>query len=175
MSKFELIKYPAPVLRKPTETIKEIDAELIQTADEMLTLMYEKNGVGLAGPQAGISKRIAVIDLREDHHPVYVLINPRVVKREGAVETEEGCLSLPEIFTDVKRAERVKVEYIDREGETRSIEAEGLFARALQHEIDHLNGVLFIDRIGETRRRLLAAQLRALTEEFEGKNGKHAH
>jgi peptide deformylase len=172
MSKLQLITYPAPILRKQADAVKDVDGELIQTAEELLTLMYENNGIGLAAPQAGISRRVLVIDLREDGRPVYVLINPQITKREGLVENEEGCLSLPEIFGEVKRAERVEVSYIDRDGESRTLEAEGMLARALQHEIDHLNGVLFIDRIGETRRQALTPQLRALAEEFEGKNAK---
>jgi peptide deformylase len=152
-----------------------VDGGLIETADEMLALMYESNGIGLAGPQAGIPKQMAVIHIREDDHPPLILINPRIIKREGTAEVEEGCLSLPEIFADVKRAERVQVAFIDRNGESKIIEAEGILARALQHEIDHLNGVLFIDRLGETRRRLLAPQLRALTEDLEETNGKHEH
>lgn len=175
MSKFKLVKYPAPILRKQAETVKNVDGDLIETAGEMLTLMYESNGIGLAGPQAGIPKQMAVIHIREDDQqpPPLILINPRIIKREGALEVEEGCLSLPEIFADVKRAERVQVAFIDRNGESKIIEADGLLARALQHEIDHLNGVLFIDRLGETRRRLLAPQLRALTE--ASPNGNHEH
>ncbi|RJP25873.1 MAG: peptide deformylase [Candidatus Abyssobacteria bacterium SURF_5] len=171
MSKLQLTTYPAPILRKQAEPVKNVDGELIQTAEEMFTLMYENRGIGLAAPQAGISRRLLVIDLREDNQPVYIMINPQITKREGLVETEEGCLSLPEIFGDVKRAERVQVSFIDRDGESRILEAEGMLARAVQHEIDHLNGVLFIDRIGETRRQLLTPQLRALAEAFEGKNG----
>jgi peptide deformylase len=172
MSRLQLITYPASILRKQADAVKNVDGELVQTAEEMLALMYENNGIGLAAPQAGISRRVLVIDLREDGRPVYILINPQITKREGLVETEEGCLSLPEIFGEVKRAERVEVAYIDRDGESRTLEAEGMLARAIQHEIDHLNGVLFIDRIGETRRQALAPQLRALAEEFEGKNAK---
>jgi peptide deformylase len=175
MSKLQLIKYPAAILRIQAEPVKNVTDELIKTAEEMLALMYERNGVGLAGPQAGVSKKIAVIDIREDNRPIYILINPQILKREGSVEYEEGCLSLPEIFGDVTRAERVRVSYIDRDGKEQELEAEGLLARALQHEIDHLNGVLFIDRLGETRRLSLAPQLKALAEAVEGNNGKHEH
>jgi peptide deformylase len=167
MSNLRLFKYPAPILRKQAVAVKNVDGDLIKTAEEMLTLMYENKGVGLAGPQAGISKRVLVLDLREDNQPVYIMINPKIIKREGLVETEEGCLSLPEVFGDVKRAERVQVSYIDRDGNEQLLEAEGLFARAIQHEIDHLNGVLFIDRLGDTRRQVLAPQLRALAEASE--------
>ncbi|UCD58312.1 MAG: peptide deformylase [Candidatus Hydrogenedentota bacterium] len=169
MSKLDLAIYPARVLRRQAKLVKNVDAGLIKTADEMFALMYENNGIGLAGPQVGLSKRILVIDLRQDNHPVYVMINPRVTKRDGEIEIEEGCLSLPDVFGEVKRAERVQVSYVDRNGEEQTLEAEGLLARAIQHEIDHLNGVLFIDRLGETRRQLLEQQLRALAESAEGK------
>jgi len=174
MSKLRLFKYPAPILRKQALTVKNVDGDLIKTAEEMLTLMYENKGIGLAGPQAGISKRVLVLDLREDNQPVYVMINPKITKREGSAETEEGCLSLPEIFADVKRAARVQVSYVDRDGNEQLLEAEGFLARAIQHEIDHLNGVLFIDRLGDTRRQVLAPQLRALAEETEKKDEENA-
>ncbi|GAB4339472.1 MAG: peptide deformylase [Candidatus Abyssubacteria bacterium] len=165
MSKLQLRIYPDPILRKQAESVKDVDGKLIETADEMFALMYENSGIGLAGPQVGLSKRILVLDLRQDNMPVYVMINPTITKREGLAEIEEGCLSLPEIFGEVKRAERVQVSYVDRDGEERTLEAEGLLARAIQHELDHLNGVLFIDRIGETRRQLLLPQLRSLAED----------
>lgn len=169
-----LVTYPAPVLRKQAADIKNVNDDLIKTADEMLAVMYENKGIGLAGPQVGVSMRILVLDLRQDNRPVYVMINPRVTKREGEAEIEEGCLSLPDIFGEVKRAERVQVSYIDRDGEERTLEAEGLLARAIQHEIDHLNGVLFIDRLGETRRQLLVPQLHELAESSKGKSGENA-
>ena len=174
MSKLRLFKYPAPILRKQALTVKNVDGDLIKTAEEMLTLMYENKGVGLAGPQAGISKRVLVLDLREDNQPVYVMINPKITKREGSAETEEGCLSLPEIFADVKRAARVQVSYVDRDGNEQLLEAEGFLARAIQHEIDHLNGVLFIDRVGDTRRQVLAPQLRTLAEATEKEDKENA-
>ncbi len=174
MPMLRLVTYPAPILRKQAAAVKNLDDDLIKTADEMFTVMYENNGIGLAGPQVGVSRRILVLDLRQDGQPVYVMINPRVTKREGEVENEEGCLSLPDIFGEVKRAERVQVSYVDRNGEEQTLEAEGMLARAIQHEIDHLNGVLFIDRLGETRRQLLTPQLRELAETSEGKSGEDA-
>ncbi len=169
-----LFKYPAPILRKQALAVKNVDGNLITTAEEMLTLMYENKGIGLAGPQAGISKRVLVLDLREDNQPVYIMINPKITKREGSIETEEGCLSLPEIFADVKRAEHVQVSYVDRDGNEQVLEAEGLFARVIQHEVDHLNGVLFIDRLGDTRRQVLAPQLRALIDATEKEDKEDA-
>jgi len=174
MSKLQLVTYPAPVLRRQASVVKNVDGELIKTADDMFEVMYENSGIGLAGPQVGLSNQIFVIHVRQDELPSYVLINPRVTRREGEVETEEGCLSLPDIFGDVKRSEYVQVRYVDRNGEEKTLEAEGLLARAIQHEIDHLNGVLFIDRLGETRRQLLDQQLRALAESAKGETNEHA-
>ena len=169
MSKLQLVTYPASVLRRQASAVENVDGELIKMADEMFEIMYENAGIGLAAPQVGLSNQVLVIDVRQDDLPTYVLINPRVIKREGEVEAEEGCLSLPEIFGEVKRAERVQVRYVDQNGEEQTLEAEGLLARAIQHEMDHLNGVLFIDRLGETRRRLLDQQIRALAESSDGK------
>jgi peptide deformylase len=174
MSKLQLVTYPAPILRRQASVVKNVDGELIKTADDMFEVMYENSGIGLAGPQVGLSNQILVIHVRQDELPSYVLINPRVTKREGETEAEEGCLSLPDIFGDVKRAEYVQVRYVDRNGEEKTLEAEGLLARAIQHEIDHLNGVLFIDRLGETRRQLLDQQLRALAESAKGETNEHA-
>jgi peptide deformylase len=154
--------------------VKSVDVPLIKVADEMFSVMYENNGIGLAAPQVGLSKRVLVIDVRQENQPVYIMVNPRITRREGEIEAEEGCLSLPEVFGQVKRAERVQVAYIDREGEERTLEAEGLLARAIQHEIDHLNGVLFSDRVTETHKKLLEQQLRALAESAKEKGGGHA-
>jgi peptide deformylase len=139
-------------------------------ADEMFDLMYENHGIGLAAPQVGLSKRLLVIDVREDGQPVYVMINPRIVKREGDVPGEEGCLSFPDVFGEVKRAERIEVAYVDRDGEERILEAEGMFARVIQHEIDHLNGVLFIDRLDKSHRHVIDPQLSELVD--AAKQGK---
>ena len=160
--KLNLVTYPGPVLRKQAAAVKDVDGELIKTAEEMFSIMYENHGVGLAAPQVGVSRRFVVIDVREDGRPVYIMINPRLTRREGEAETEEGCLSLPDVFGEVKRAERIEVTYVDGEGEEQKLEAEGLLARAIQHEIDHLNGVLFIDRLEKSRRRLVEQQLHEL-------------
>ncbi len=165
-----LVTYPAPVLRRTAKAVKEVSGELIKTSDEMFSIMYENHGIGLAAPQVGLSKRVLVMDLRQDGLPVYVMINPRITQRECLSEAEEGCLSLPDVFADVKRAERVVVEYVDRDGEERTLEAEGMLARAVQHEIDHLNGVLFVDRLGESRRQTVAPQLRELAEKAKEKS-----
>lgn len=133
-----------PVLRKPALEVKRFDAALGRLLDDMAESMYYYEGVGLAAPQIGISKRIVVIDANESG--LLELINPEIVFAEGEEVDIEGCLSVPQTYGEVKRAARVKVIAQNRLGERIEIEAEGLLARALQHEIDHLQGVLFIDR-----------------------------
>ena len=164
MVQIRLVTYPGPVLRKKASAIKNVDGKLIETADAMFEMMYENNGIGLAGPQIGMSKRLLVLDIRQDGRPNYVMINPRITRREGSIDAEEGCLSLPDVFGDVNRAERVEVAFVDRDGEEQILEAEGLLARVIQHEIDHLNGVLFIDRLDKARRRAVEQALRELSQ-----------
>ena len=175
MSPLRLVTYPGPVLRKQAKSIKNVDGKLIETAGEMFEVMYENSGIGLAAPQVGLSKRLLVLDIRQDGFPDYIMINPRITRREGSVEAEEGCLSVPELFGEISRAELIEVAYIDRDGEGQILEAEGLLARVIQHELDHLNGVLFIDRLEKSRRKGLEQQLRELAEATKERNaGKNA-
>lgn len=159
----QLCYYGDPVLRKRAKPIAEIaDAEL-QLAEQMLmTLEAIGNGIGLAATQVGVLKRVIVIDIGEVDEQVYetlVLFNPEILSSDGEIVAEEGCLSIPDVTADVKRPERVVVEGINAERKPVHIEADGLVARVLQHEIDHLNGVLFIDRISGLKRRLLSDEL----------------
>jgi peptide deformylase len=164
MPPLRLVTYPGPVLRKQAKSIKNVDGKLIEIAGEMFEVMYENSGIGLAAPQVGISQRMLVLDLRQDGFPDYIMINPRIIRSEGSVDAEEGCLSVPELFGEINRAELVEVAYIDRDGEEQILQAEGLLARAIQHEIDHLNGVLFIDRLERSQRKAIEQQLRELAE-----------
>jgi peptide deformylase len=154
MSVREIKKYPDKALREKTHRVTDCDAELDKLIDDMIETMYAAPGVGLAANQVGVSKQVAVIDvgLRDEKSPLFVLINPEIVKLEGEVEAEEGCLSVPDYTTVLKRAMKVCVKGLDRNGKPVEIEAEGLLARALQHEIDHLNGILFVDRMGRIRK-----------------------
>ncbi len=159
----QLCYYGDPVLRKRAKPVAEItDAEL-QFAEQMfMTLEATGNGIGLAATQVGILKRIIIINIGEVDDEVYeplVLFNPEILSAEGEIVAEEGCLSIPDVTADVKRPERIVVEGINAERESIRIEADGLLARVLLHEIDHLNGVLFIDRIGGLKRRLLSDAL----------------
>jgi len=149
MSVLPIVKYGDAVLRQPTKPVGDIDAALQKLIDDMVDTMYAAPGVGLAANQVGISKRLAVIDLTVGKKPgnLHIFINPEIVELEGQITEEEGCLSIPDFVEVVTRPERVKVRYTDRNGEQREIRGEGLMARALCHEIDHLNGNLFIDHL----------------------------
>jgi peptide deformylase len=144
-----IVKYGDVVLREPTKPVGEIDAALQKLIDDMVDTMYAAPGVGLAANQVGISKRLAVIDLTVGKKPgnLHIFINPEILELEGQITEEEGCLSIPDFVEVVTRPERVKVRYTDRNGQQREIRGEGLMARALCHEIDHLNGNLFIDHL----------------------------
>jgi peptide deformylase len=150
----EILKYPHPVLKKRSREVDRIDGELTQLIQDMTETMYDAGGVGLAAPQVGVSRRVIVVDVSpiDPRHPFFVMINPAVVSEEGEVEHEEGCLSVPECLEKVKRKEKVRVRGISAEGKEVEISGEGILAFALQHEIDHLNGVLIIDRVSPLKR-----------------------
>jgi peptide deformylase len=155
MALLEIKKYPDKILKHKTSELTDIDAQTQNIVDDMIETMYRASGIGLAANQVGISQRLCVIDLslRESNKiPLIVLINPVVVQKEGVVDSEEGCLSIPGYMTSIKRAEKVLVKGLNREGKPIEVEGDGLLARALQHEIDHLDGLLFIDRMSPIRR-----------------------
>lgn len=162
----QLRYYGDPVLRKKAEPVAEItDAELRLAEDMLITMYATGNGIGLAATQVGVLKRFLIVDVGAEDDAEYepvMLFNPEILSAEGEIVAEEGCLSIPRVTADVKRPERVVVEGINVEREPVRIEADGLLARALQHEIDHLNGVLFIDRLSGLRRQLLAGKLRQI-------------
>ena len=133
------------ILREKCPEIKEITPEILRLIDDMVETMHSADGIGLAAPQIGIPKRLVVIDIQEGD--IMVLVNPRVVEQSGEDLAIEGCLSFPGLYGEVPRASRVKVEAMNKDGEIVVVDADGLLARALQHEIDHLNGVLFVDRV----------------------------
>lgn len=154
MAVLEIKKYPETVLKQKAAPVASIDDDLQVLIDSMVETMYAAPGVGLAAPQVGVSKRLAVIDVstKDSGEPLIVIINPMIVHSEGAVEFEEGCLSIPEYTARVTRAERLVVRALDRKGKQIEIESEGILAIALQHEIDHLDGLLIIDRISPIKR-----------------------
>ena len=164
-----VVKYPDPVLSKKGAAVTDFGPELAQFVQEMWASMYAAHGIGLAAPQIGVSKRITVIDVSFKERPDerLVLINPEIIEREGKQFEEEGCLSLPEIREKVQRAARVKVRAQDVNGEFFEAEGEELLARAMQHEIDHLDGVLFIDRLSPLKRDLVKRRIRKLQKNGE--------
>jgi peptide deformylase len=164
-----VLKYPDPILAKPGAPVTEFDDDLAQLVEEMFDSMYAAEGIGLAAPQIGISKQITVIDVSFKERPEekLVLINPEVVDREGRQVEEEGCLSLPEIRAKVERASWVKVRAQNVLGEWFEVEGEELLARALLHEIDHLHGILFIDRLSRLKRDLTLRRIKKLQKNGE--------
>jgi peptide deformylase len=152
MAILDIVTYPDPVLKTPAAPVEKVDAELKKLLDNMGETMYAADGVGLAAPQVGILKRIIVLDVSDDRSSLVKLINPVITSRSGEVPSEEGCLSIPEFRETISRSQRVAVEAQTPEGSTIKIEAEGLLAMCLQHEIDHLDGVLFIDRLSRLKR-----------------------
>jgi peptide deformylase len=158
MAVLEIKKYPATVLRKKAEKVKEISGEIEKLIEDMIETLTLSKGVGLAAPQVGESKRVIVIKPGEEF---IAFINPRIVKKSKEVESkEEGCLSFPELFINIKRPKRVEVVALNRKGEEVKVSADSFTARVFQHEIDHLDGVLFINKIGFWQRLGLKKELK---------------
>lgn len=172
MSILEILKYPDPKLKKKSLPIEKIDDDLLQLIKNMAETMYAAPGVGLAAPQVGCPLRLAIIDIThaDEKKDMIVLINPEIVSVEGECTWDEGCLSVPDYNEEVKRKEKVVVRYQDLQGNKCEIAGEGLLAIALQHEIDHLDGVLFIDRISSLKRALYRRKVQK--EKKEKKEGK---
>ncbi len=157
MTLLDILTYPDKFLRKKVEPVENIDAEVKQIIADMAETMYNAPGMGLAATQVGINKRIIIYDISgpEDNLKLEVLINPIILESEGTVVSEnEGCLSVPDFRSDVKRSAWVKVEALDRDGVPVHIETDGIHATVLQHEIDHLDGILFIDKISTLKREM---------------------
>ena len=155
MAALELVKAPDPRLKLVSQPVADVDKALRRFMDDMVETMYAENGIGLAAIQVGVPKRVAVIDLDPggpNSKQLYI-VNPRIVEASGELSTfHEGCLSVPEVWDDVKRPARLSVEYTDEHGAKQTVTADGLFATCLQHEIDHLNGRLFIDHLSKLKR-----------------------
>ena len=158
-----ILTYPDKFLRQPTRLIEDIDGTTQKMIEDMSFTMYEAKGAGLAAIQVGFDKSLIIYDVSpsEENRSLQVLINPRIVESNGRIiSEEEGCLSVPDLRADVKRAESVLVEGLDREGKPLRIDAEGHLAIVLQHEIDHLNGILFIDHISALKRELYKRRIK---------------
>jgi len=148
MAILEIKKFNDPVLRKKCEKVKEVDKKVIKLIVDMVQTMKEGQGIGLAAPQVGVSKRVIVVQTDLGGQRILALVNPKIIKKSQEKEMdEEGCLSFPGIFLEIKRAKEVEIEGLDIKGKKIKLKAKGLLARVFQHEIDHLDGILFIDRI----------------------------
>ena len=152
MSRLEILHYPDPRLRRRAEPVSVVDDEVRRLIDDMLETMYDAPGIGLSAPQVDVAKRVVTIDVSKDRSEPVCLVNPEIRSVVGETETEEGCLSFPGVYELVKRPEKVRVCALDRKGHSREVEAEGLLAVCIQHEIDHLDGRLFVDYLSRLKR-----------------------
>lgn len=163
----KIVKYPEPVLSQPGEPVTEFDAELKKLVDDMFETMYASQGIGLAAPQVAVAKRVTIVDLSQGKDPAQklVLVNPEVTFREGKQYEEEGCLSFPEIREKVQRAAKVRIRAQDLKGKWFEMDGEELLSRAFQHEIDHLDGMLFIFRMSSLKRDIVLRKIRKMQRE----------
>lgn len=159
MAKLEILKFPDPRLRQKAKPIERVDDAIRRLADDMLETMYDAPGIGLAATQVGVAKQLIVIDVSEERNQPLVLINPEIVNAEGEETMEEGCLSVPGFYETVKRAERVEVRALDRDGNPLELNLDGLLAVCVQHEIDHLHGKLFVDYLSKLKRERIRKKL----------------
>jgi peptide deformylase len=159
MALLPILEFPDPRLRTRAQPVQEVDAALRRLIDDMFETMYAAPGIGLAATQVNVHKRLLVIDISEKHNEPLALINPEIVAREGVEESEEGCLSVPGIYDKVSRADRIRVRALDRNGKQIEFDAEGLLAVCIQHEMDHLDGKLFVDYLSDLKRTRIRKKL----------------
>lgn len=169
MSLLRILHYPEPVLAKKAEPVPEINDSIKKLAADMAETMYAAPGVGLAAPQVGVSQRLIVLDCAGKEEPPHLItaVNPEIVDEEGECFEEEGCLSVPAFYARVKRSAAVRVRFLDLENRIVEIEADGLLAIAFQHEIDHLDGVLFVDHLSSLKKGLFKKKYRKILEQLE--------
>ncbi len=160
MAILRILEVPHPMLKRRAAPVERVDEEIRRLVRDMFETMYEAPGIGLAAPQVGVGRRLCVIDVSEEKNTPLCLVNPRITWRsENLASAEEGCLSLPDQYAEVTRPDAVEVVYLDEQGEERKLRAEGLLARCIQHEIDHLDGILFIDHISALKRNMILRKL----------------
>jgi peptide deformylase len=159
MAILDILHFPDPRLRKKAEPISNVDDAIRQLADDMLETMYEAPGIGLAATQVNVQKRLIVIDISEEKDEPLILINPEIVDSEGEREYQEGCLSVPEAYEMVTRADKVRIKAVNLEGESFELDADDLLATCIQHEIDHLDGKLFVDYLSNLKRQRIRKRL----------------
>ncbi len=162
MAILNILHYPDERLRRKAAPVAEVDAGIRRLVDDMLETMYDAPGIGLAATQVGELHRVVVIDISEEKNDPLVLINPEITHREGQIKMEEGCLSVPSIYEMVTRAERIRVRALDRDGKPFELEAEELLSVCIQHEIDHLDGKLFVDYLSELKRQRVRKKMEKL-------------
>jgi len=169
MAILRILHYPDPVLAKKAEPITEINDDIRRLAADMAETMYAAPGVGLAAPQIGISQRLIVLDCAGKDDPPHLIkaVNPEIIDAEGECFDEEGCLSVPGFFTRVKRKSGVRVRFLDLDGKAVEMEAEGLLAVAFQHEIDHLDGILFVDHLSSLKKSMFKKKYQKILEQLE--------
>jgi peptide deformylase len=159
MARLQILEFPDPRLRTRAEPVAQVDDALRRLIDDMFETMYAAPGIGLAATQVNVHKRLLVIDISETRDQPLVLINPEIIAREGVEETEEGCLSVPGIYDKVQRADRIRVRALNRDGKQIEMDADGLLAVCIQHEMDHLEGKLFVDYLSELKRTRIRKKL----------------
>lgn len=159
MAKLKILEFPDPRLRKKALPVEVVDDSLRELIDDMFETMYDAPGIGLAATQVDVHRRLLVADVSTDKDAPIVLINPVILEKDGVAITEEGCLSVPGYFEEVERADHIRVRYLDRNGEEQTSEFEGLLAVCVQHEIDHLDGKLFVDYLSEAKRQRIRKRL----------------
>lgn len=160
MAILEILQYPDPRLNTPAQRVEKIDAATRKFIDDLSATMYAANGVGLAASQVDVHKQIIVIDVSDDHSDLRVFVNPEVIRREGVAVNQEGCLSLPGIYDNVERAESITITALDRNGSRFTLNASGMLATCIQHEMDHLQGKIFVDYLSELKQNRVRAKLK---------------
>jgi len=159
MAKLTILEFPDPRLRTRAADVETVDDRLKELIDDMLETMYEAPGIGLAATQVDVHQRLLVVDVSTDNSEPHALINPVILEKDGVTVTEEGCLSVPGYYEEVERAEHIRVRFLDGNGEQQEMEAEGLLAVCIQHEMDHLDGKLFVDYLSEAKRMRIRKKL----------------
>ena len=160
MALLPILHYPDPRLHKVAAPVTAVDERIRKLINDMAETMYAAPGIGLAATQVDVHERVLIIDISETRDELQVFVNPVIVDKSGEIETEEGCLSVPGIFDKVWRSERIKVEALDRDGKPFTLETEGLLAVCIQHEVDHLDGKVFVDYLSRLKQHRIAAKLR---------------
>ncbi|MEA2080502.1 MAG: peptide deformylase [Pseudomonadota bacterium] len=168
MAILDILHYPDPRLRTKASVVDRVDDQLRTLVDNMFETLYQAPGIGLAATQVNVHKRVLLIDLSKDQDQPMVFINPEILEKDGVEEMDEGCLSVPGIYERVQRAERIRLRALDLQGESFELEADGLLAVCIQHEIDHLDGKLFVDYLSQLKRRRIRKKLEKQRRHGEG-------